>query len=128
MLPPIPAAPESVAPALLDRTSRRWWQKLGIAASSLLGLTSVVLTLAIISAIPVLNLLSLGYLLESSARVARSGRLRDGFVGLSRFASVGRIALSCWIWFLPLRLLHSFWRDAELIEAGGDTAMRLRCA
>ncbi len=99
---------------------------IGRTASNLLGLISAVLTLAIISAIPVLNLLSLGYLLESSGRVARSGHLRDGFVGLSRFSIFGRIALACWIWILPLRLLHSFWRDAELIEAGGDTAVRLR--
>lgn len=92
----------------------------------ILGLGTAVLTLAIVSAIPVINLLSLGYLLEASGRVARSGRLRDGFVGLSRFAAVGRIVLASWLWILPIRLVYSFWRDAELIQAGSDIAIRLR--
>lgn len=99
---------------------------MALTASNGLGLISAVVTLAVISAIPVLNLLSLGYLLESSGRVARSGRLRDGFIGLSRFSALGRIALSCWVWVLPLRLLYSFWRDAELIEPGSDVAVRMR--
>lgn len=126
MLISIPVAPESLPPSPVEQPSSRVRKMIGEAASGLLGLISAVLTLAIISAIPVLNLLSLGYLLESSGRVARSGRLTDGFVGLNRFSSVGRVALSCWVWILPLRLIHSFWRDAELIEAGGDTAVRLR--
>ncbi len=126
MLIPTEVAPESITPSSLERPFLRLRRVVSAAASNGLGLITAVLTLAVISAIPVLNLLSLGYLLESSGRVARSGRLRDGFIGLSRFSDTGRIALSCWIWFLPLRLIYSFWRDAELIEPGGDAAVRLR--
>ena len=90
------------------------------------GFITLVLGLAVVSVIPVLNLISLGYLLEVSGRVARSGRLRDGFIGLKDFAVAGRIVLACWLWLLPIRLVHSFWEDAELIEAGSQSANNLR--
>jgi len=105
---------------------RRFFAGIGRAGRRLLGFSSIVLSLAVISAIPVLNLLSLGYLLEASARVGRSGRLRDGLIGLERFAAGGRIVLACWLWILPLRLVDSFRRDAELIAPGSDRAISLR--
>ena len=55
----------------------------------LFGLLSLVLGLSILAALPIINVLSLGYFLESSARVARSGRIRDGFVGVRKAARVG---------------------------------------
>lgn len=39
---------------------------------------------AIVVTTPLLQPLRLGYLLEASSRVARSGHLPDGFSGLSR--------------------------------------------
>ncbi len=102
------------------------FRRMAALGTGVIGLATTVLTLAVISAIPVVNLLSLGFLLEASGRVARSGRLRNGFIGLSRFAAAGRILLACWLWILPIRLVYSFWQDAELIQAGSDAATRLR--
>lgn len=100
----------------------------GIAAlfRNLFGFAALVLTLAVVSAIPILNLISLGYLLEASARVAKTGKLRSGFVGLAEFSRFGTIVLCCWLLFLPLRLVHSFWLDAELISPGSQPAVNLR--
>lgn len=100
--------------------------KCGHAFDSLVGVATVIPVLAVISAIPLLNLLSLGYLLEASGRVARSGRLRDGWIGLAGFAVVGKILLAGWIALFPVRLVHSFWRDAELIAPGSANATVLR--
>lgn len=100
--------------------------RLGRAFDRLVGGATVILVLAVISAIPLLNLLSLGYLLEASGRVARTGRLRDGWIGLAGFAVVGKILLAGWIALLPVRLVHSFWRDAELIAPGSANATTLR--
>jgi len=44
-----------------------------------IGTVCLVLILAILAAIPGLNILTLGYLIEPQKRVAESGRLRDGF-------------------------------------------------
>ncbi|HZT80879.1 MAG TPA: hypothetical protein VFA26_11675, partial [Gemmataceae bacterium] len=50
----------------------------------LIGTVSLIVGLAVLSATPVLQFLSLGYLLECSGRMARTGRFRDGFIGQRR--------------------------------------------
>lgn len=101
-------------------------RRLGRGFDSVVGAVTIIPVLAVISALPVLNLLSLGYLLEASGRVARSGRLRDAWVGLREFAVIRKILLAAWIAMLPVRLVLSFWRDAELIAPGSANAMALR--
>lgn len=93
---------------------------------TVLGIATMVPVLAVVSAVPVLNLLSLGYFLEATGRVARSGRFRDGWIGLPEFATAGRLVVASWLWILPIRLLHSLWIDAELIAPGGGAARRLQ--
>jgi hypothetical protein len=78
--------------------------------------------LAVLAAIPILQFLSLGYLLEASGRVARTGRLRDGFIGIHLAARAGGLVLGTWLALLPLRLVSSLWLSAELIEPDGDIA------
>lgn len=99
---------------------------LSVVFDTVFGFLSLVAVLAIVSAIPLLNLLSLGYLLEASARVARSGRVRDGFIGLFWFTSLGKAVFGIWLWTLPIRLLHSYWVDSELVEAGNEKAVQLK--
>jgi hypothetical protein len=48
----------------------------------LLGFAGIIVSLAVVSAIPFLNLLSLGCFLKAPALVGKSGRLRDGFIGI----------------------------------------------
>jgi hypothetical protein len=67
-------------------------------------------------------LLTLGYFLESSARVARSGRLRDGFVGVRRASRVGGLAAGIWLATLPAWLVGGLARSAELIDPGSPAA------
>ena len=71
----------------------------------LFGLASLLVGLSTLAALPMLQFLSLGYLLESSARVARSGRLRDGFVGVRRAARVGGLAAGLWLATVPAWLV-----------------------
>jgi hypothetical protein len=83
------------------------------------GIISLTLLLAVIAAIPVVNFLTLGYLLEVEARVARTGRLRDAFLLLDVAPRIGSIVLGTWLWLLPLRLAGAARRDAFFIEPGG---------
>ncbi len=107
---------------------RRIIRSLGSAAEWLFGLASLVVILSTLAAWPVVQLLSLGYLLESSARVARSGRLRDGFVGVRRTAHLGGMALGIWLALLPAWLVESLARSAELIDPGSRIARNWRAA
>jgi hypothetical protein len=86
------------------------------------GMVTLVVALSSLAALPVLQLFSLGYFLESSARVARSGRLRDGFIGVRRAARVGGVALGTWLATVPAWLAAGLSSSAELIDPGGFTA------
>lgn len=123
--PPLTITDPAPIPASVP-IARRLIAGLGRTGDRLLGFAGIIVSLAVVSAIPFLNLLSLGYLLEASARVGKSGRFRDGFIGIERFADGARIVLACWIWLLPIRLVDSFRRDAELIAPGSDRVVSLR--
>ena len=78
--------------------------------------------LAALAALPILQFLSLGYLLEASGRVARTGRLRDGFIGMQLAARAGGLVLGTWLMLFPLRLVSSLYLSAALIEPDGPIA------
>ena len=82
----------------------------------LFGAAALILGLAVLASYPLLQMLSLGYLLEVSGRVARSGRLRDGFVGVRKAARLGSIVFGTWLVLLPLRFVSSMAASAALID------------
>jgi hypothetical protein len=90
------------------------------------GTIALVGGLAVLAAIPVVQFLSLGYLLEAGGRVARTGRLRDGLVGVCKAARVGSIVLGTWLVLLPLRVVSSMTVDAQLIDPDGPVAQSWR--
>lgn len=92
----------------------------------LFGLASMVIALAVLAAIPGLQFLSLGYMLESSARVAKSGRLREGFIGIPTAGRLGGAVLAIWLLLLPLRYLSDVAFTAQIINPAGQNAAKLR--
>ncbi len=106
-----------------DPTQRRTAiSKLASAADWLFGFLALVGLLALCSVIPLLNFLSLGYLLHVSGRVAATGRIGAGFVGVRKASVFGTIAAGTWIATWPATLMLGMWRDAELISPGSGTA------
>jgi hypothetical protein len=95
------------------------------AARALFGAVSLVILLAILAAVPLVNFYVLGCLLEAEGRVARSGRLRDGFPLLGIAPRLGSIALGVWLWLLPLRFLANAAADARLVDPTGPGAARM---
>jgi hypothetical protein len=92
----------------------------------LFGMAVLFVGLAALAAVPVFNLLSLGYLLESSARVARSGRLRDAFIGVRTAARLGGIVVFSWLFLLPVRFVSDLAHSAAIIDPGSRTAANWR--
>jgi len=80
------------------------------------GALSMIVILAFLATVPILNLMSLGYLLEVSGRIARTGKFTAGFVGIRKAARIGSIVAGAWLMFLPLRLLSGAWQSAWLID------------
>lgn len=86
------------------------------------GLASLLLILAILSAIPIVNLLALGTMLEAEGRVVRSGRLRDGIPFAGALPRLGGIVIGTWLWLLLIRLVTQAAADATLIAPAGPSA------
>ena len=124
---------ELVSPELAvtrdGRSHLRWaWDSFCSAAEWCFGLASMVAILAVLATVPLLQFLSLGYLLECSGRIAKSGRIRDGFVGLRKAARVGSIWLGTWLCLWPARLVAGLAYDAHLVSPGSVQARGWRAA
>jgi len=84
------------------------------------GLFYLICGLSWMAAFLVLQFLSLGYMLEEIARVARCGRLRDGLFGLDVARKLGTIFVCSWLILLPMRIVRHLARSSQLIH-GSDT-------
>lgn len=82
----------------------------------LFGAATLTIGLAVLAVIPVLQFLSLGYLFEACGRVSRTGRLRDGFIGVRKAAKVGSVIAGMWLVVLPLRVFSSLFVSSRLID------------
>ena len=133
--PPVPAeVQEAIPERSLMAKCLRWFRNfLGRIVRGILsamdwvfGAASLMVGLASLSVIPVLNFLSLGYLLHLSGRVATTGRLRDGFVGVRKASVLGNFLVGTWLVLWPVRIVSGMWQDANLITPGGPTARNWR--
>lgn len=119
-------------PGPVPRERERWLRRMGRALASgldwLFGLAALIAGLAILSVIPVLNFLTLGYMLNASGRVAATGKLRNGFVGVRKASTLGSFILGAWLVTFPARIVSNLWKDAELISPGGSTPQVWRAA
>lgn len=97
---------------------RPWFSRVGNFFENLFGFASIIVTLAVLSAIPVLNFLSLGYLLQVSANVARRGKFSAAFVGVKKAAKAGSLIIGTWLVIWPVRIVSGLWMDAQLIAPG----------
>ena len=98
----------------------------GSALEWLFGFASLFIGLAVLAALPVLQFLSLGYLLEAGGRIARTGRLRDGFIGFRLAARLGGVVLGAWLFLWPVRFVSDMARAAEIIDPNGRIAANWR--
>jgi hypothetical protein len=87
-----------------------------------IGGVALILGLALLAPLPILQFLSLGYLLEVSGRIARTRRFTAGFVGFRKAARVGSIVLGTFLLLLPLRYVAFQANAARLIEPGSPAA------
>jgi hypothetical protein len=104
----------------------RAWYGLCWTGEWLFGLVSLIGCLALAAAIPIASFVTLGYLLEASARVARSGRIRDGFIDIDKFSRIGSLVVGTWLWLWLPRFISSLATDAWLIDPDSVAARAWR--
>jgi hypothetical protein len=128
----LPSTAVDITDAPRDWRPRSWlirlWYGVCAVLEWLFGLVSLLATLALLAAIPIVNFITLGYLLDASGSVARSGRVRDGFVDISKFARIGSLVAGTWVCLLIPRLISSLASDAWLIDPDGFAARAWRVA
>lgn len=93
------------------RPFRSVWWSLKLAIGSL----CLILVLAVLAAIPGLNILTLGYLVEPQRRVALSGKLQDGFPLLRIASRLGTLVFFTLLFCVPLRIQATRLNDAMVI-------------
>ena len=84
------------------------------------GTFCLVLMLAILAAIPGLNILTLGYLIDPQRRVAESGRLRDGFPLMVLAPRLGVICFFTLLFLVPIALGAIRVSDAAVVLSPTD--------
>ena len=88
----------------------------------LFGLLCIVVGVGYLATIPVIQLISLGYLLEVSGRIAVTGRLRNGFIHVLLAGRIGGLILGTWLTLLIPNLISDLRYTAALIDpASGVT-------
>lgn len=90
------------------------------------GLASLLIGLALLATIPIVQFLTLGYLLEAGARIARTGRLRSGFIGIRQTSRIGSIALGTWLLLWPARFVSDIWYTSRLVAPDSPETARWR--
>ena len=90
------------------------------------GFVSLFVGLAVLAALPVLQFLSLGYLLEASGRIARTGRIRDGFVGVRKAGRIGQLVAGTFFATIPLWVVSDLAYEAEIVSPGSQVAQAWR--
>src|SRR5947209_3912638 len=118
---PVEVRPKRRRPSLLDDVKAAW-RFVERVIDGILGIITLIAALSALAVVPILQFLSLGYLLEAGGRIGRTGRLRDGFIGLRIAARAGTIIAGTWLMLLPLRLLSSLATDAQILAPDSPTA------
>jgi len=85
-------------------------------ASRIFGALTLIVGLSFLASYPVLQIFSLGYLLEAAGRIGRSGRLRDAFPLVPQASRAGGILLGSWFVILPWRYASNAAIDSALLE------------
>jgi hypothetical protein len=116
--------------AVVDERSLPFWfvDQIGLGLDWMFGMVSLVVGLAAISTLPIVQFLVLGYMLEASGRIARTGKLSRGFVGVRKASRLGSLVFGTWLMLLPLRLLHETWSASWLIDPDSPSTAGLRVA
>jgi hypothetical protein len=119
---PPPAPPVEPRPGILRRA-------LGLIVWLVQGsfcVVSLVVLLAVLTAIPILQLIAFGYLLSVAGGLTAGAKLRDSLPHLRQAGMIGMAAAAIFLASLPTQLLVHWESVAYLINPGSNQALLMR--
>ncbi|NNE00758.1 MAG: DUF4013 domain-containing protein [Pirellulaceae bacterium] len=105
---------------------RRVFRFIGWSIRGLFCIASLIALLAVLSAIPIFQLIAFGYLLDVAGRLTRGAKFRDSLPNLQRAGTIGLAATAIFVASLPTQLLVHWESVAQLIDPGSLQATLLR--
>jgi len=112
---PVVAPSQAATPA--QQSPARWRNhSLRYLAMGPLGIVALLAVLAVLARIPWLQFVGFGYVLAASGHVARSGRLRNGALGLQEFSHLVVLAATALPWLTAGLLIRRLVADSYLID------------
>ena len=112
-------------PRSIVRRSVGWLNWL---VSTVFNVASLIVCLAFLAAIPIVQLITFGYLLNVSGRLASGATLRDALPHLKSAGQIGLVVLAVVIGSLPVQLLVHWESVATLISPESPQSYWLRIA
>ena len=91
-------------------------------------IASLIVLLAVLTAIPVLQLIAFGYLLSVAGGLANGAKLRDSLPHLKAAGQIGLAAVAIFIAALPTQALAHLESVSTLINPGSNQAVAMRWA
>jgi hypothetical protein len=113
---------DAVSPTPKVGLLRRLWRWTWSAIDWLFGLASLIAGLAALATMPLVQMLTLGYLLEAGGRMLRTGHYTAGMIGIRQASRAGSVVLGAWLMLLPVRAVSSLAASAQLIEPNSAAA------
>ncbi|GIW97712.1 MAG: hypothetical protein KatS3mg111_1045 [Pirellulaceae bacterium] len=110
------------------RLPSRWFQWPGWLLGRVWDLTSLWVLLAVVAAVPIVQLASLGYLLRGAANLAQGRGWSTALPGLRLAGRLGTFCLWTGLSWLPIWLVNDLAYSAQLLAPESGTAMRWRIA
>ena len=96
------------------------FQKIARIIEWFFGVASMICLLTLCAAIPLLQFITLGYLLEISANIVRQGKVRAGFVGIRKAARIGGLLLGTTLVWMPAFQVSGIFHDAQIVLADAE--------
>ena len=94
--------------------------------SSVFCLVSLIVILAVLTAIPILQLVSYGYLLDVSGKLANGSKLRNSLPHFRQMGRIGLAAVAIFLAALPTQALTHLESVANLVNPGSERAVQMR--
>ena len=94
--------------------------------SSVFCLVSLIVILAVLTAIPILQLISYGYLLDVSGKLANGSKLRNSLPHFRQMGRIGLAAVAIFLAALPTQALTHLESVANLVNPGSERAVQMR--